>query len=174
MLEAMRRTLLLVTLAASLFACANSDKASAPRAAPEPQATALAANAAPIAPLAETKFGAAITESTTTPLAKIVSEPASFAGKTVRTEGVVTSVCQTKGCWMQISDDTGAAHVKFAGYGFFVPKNASGHRAVIQGQILPSKDNTCSSKDGCREAGEKASGVVAKVDFEATGVQFLN
>jgi hypothetical protein len=128
----------------------------------------------PVTPLQKTKFGAAITETASTPLNSLVQDPTRFADKTVRTEGMVTAVCQSKGCWMQLSDETGVAHVKFAGYGFFVPKDASGHRAVVQGKILPSGPDECSGKDGCREKGEQESGRVAKLEFEATGVEFVD
>jgi len=125
-------------------------------------------------PLEKTKFGSEITETQVTPLTKLVNEPGAFADKVVRTEGTVTSVCQSKGCWMQLSDANGVAHVKFAGYGFFVPKNSSGHRAVVQGKVLKAQVDECSAKDGCREKGEKESGQVAKLDFEATGVEFID
>lgn len=152
----------------SLTACHASQEA----APPAPTASAEPPRAAP-APLAQTKFGHPITETKVTPLTQLVGDPGRFADQTVRTEGLVTGVCQAKGCWMQLSDESGAAHVKFAGYAFFVPKNAGGHRAIVQGKVV-SKDNSCNGKDGCREAGEKASGRVAKIDFEATGVELLN
>jgi hypothetical protein len=156
----------------SLPACQSSapqaTKEGAATAAPVPEKPAADAPRAVV-----TKLGSPITETAVTPLAQIVAEPSRFTDKTVRTEGTVTSVCQAKGCWMQLSDTTGAAHVKFAGYSFFVPKTARGKRAVVQGKIVPSVDE-CASKDGCREAGEKASGQVAKVDFEATGVELVD
>ncbi|MFS8069864.1 MAG: hypothetical protein ACMG6S_26160, partial [Byssovorax sp.] len=55
-----------------------------------------------IRPLAQKKFGTAITESSNTTLSSLVSEPARFSAKTVRTEGVVSAVCQSMGCWMEI------------------------------------------------------------------------
>ena len=128
----------------------------------------------PVQPLQKTKFGAAITETKSTPLTALVSDPSKFSDKVVRTEGTVTAVCQSKGCWMQISDETGVAHVKFAGYGFFVPREASGHHAVVEGKILPTEADQCAAKDGCREKGEKESGKVAKLEFEATGVEFID
>src|SRR5688500_10263756 len=63
------------------------------------------AQVAPVQPLQKTKFGAAISESTATPLPALISEPSRFADKTVRTEGIVTAVCQSMGCWMEIGDE---------------------------------------------------------------------
>lgn len=49
--------------------------------------------------------------------------------------GSIESVCQAKGCWMTLRDSSSAQEVfvKFKDYAFFVPKNASGHHAVIEG-----------------------------------------
>ena len=79
------------------------------------------------------------------------------------------------GCWMEIADDSGQAHIKMAGHSFFVPKDANGHRARIQGKVLPSgTEDTCGSKDSCRENAEKDTGRVAKIEIEATGIEFLD
>jgi len=180
---AMRSLLFPVLSILALVGCsrASGPDEGAPSQAPAPQAagdgkpgTVGRAENTPVQPLQKTKFGAAIHETKSTPLTAIVQDPSKFSDKTVRTEGLVTAVCQSKGCWMQLADETGVAHVKFAGYGFFVPKDASGHRAVIEGKILPSAPDECSGKDGCREKGEKESGRVAKLEFEATGVEFID
>jgi hypothetical protein len=88
----------------------------------------------------------------------------------VRTEGVVSAVCQSMGCWMEIRDEAGQAHIKMAGHSFFVPKDASGHRAVVQGTVL----SITTPKDECASEAEKQTGAVAKVEIVATGVEFVN
>jgi len=165
-----------IALCTSLLGCAKDapEPSAEPAVAPTAEGKAAEKPATAKTQLDKTKFGSEITETQVTPLTKLVSEPGAFADKVVRTEGMVTSVCQSKGCWMQLSDANGVAHVKFAGYGFFVPKNASGHRAVVQGKVLQSEVDECAAKDGCREKGEKESGQVAKLDFEATGVEFVD
>src|SRR5262245_43069070 len=52
------------------------------------------ANAAAIVPLGKKNFGEAISEKATTPLPSIVKDPSQFTNKTVRTEGMVSAVCQ--------------------------------------------------------------------------------
>ncbi|MFO0743384.1 MAG: DUF4920 domain-containing protein [Labilithrix sp.] len=127
------------------------------------------ATAAGIQALEKTKFGAPITETSTTPLPAIVKDPGQFASKTIRTEGMVSAVCQAAGCWMQIADTSGKAHVKMAGHAFFVPKASSGHRAVVQGKVLASNaPNTCSDSDHC------GNQEVTQVQIEATGVEFVD
>lgn len=160
----------------------------APQAAPEPERAAAApapatdkaapkqASATAVKALDKKQFGAPITESRTTALPEILKDPGKYGGQTVRTEGIVSSVCQSRGCWMEIADESGAAHIKMAGHSFFVPREASGHRAVIQGKMATSADEgaSCGAKDGCRDQAEKETGRVAKVEIEATGIEFLD
>ncbi|XXT17889.1 DUF4920 domain-containing protein [Sorangium sp. So ce429] len=145
--------------------------------APGEGAAPMQASAAGIGRLEKKQFGAPITETSTTPLPALLQEPARFSGKTVRTEGVVSAVCRSMGCWMEIADASGTAHIKMAGHSFFVPKDASGHRAVVQGTMVPAdaeQGAACGAKDNCRGEAEKETGRVAKVELEATGVQFLD
>lgn len=171
-------------LALAIPACSAEP---APTAAPAPEAAAARppevdkaapkqASAATIKPLDKKQFGAPITEAKTTALPDIIKEPAKYGGQTVRTEGIVSAVCKSMGCWMEIADESGTAHIKMAGHSFFVPREASGHRAVIQGKMLASADEgaACAAKDGCREDAEKDTGRVAKVEIEATGIEFLD
>ncbi|WP_080599323.1 MULTISPECIES: DUF4920 domain-containing protein [Sorangium] len=157
------------------------DAAPVPGAAPPPPAaegaSPMQASASGIARLEKKQFGAPITESATTPLPVLLQEPGKFSGKTVRTEGVVSAVCKSMGCWMEIADESGSAHIKMAGHSFFVPKDASGHRAVVQGKMVTGEAEegaACGAKDNCRGEAEKQTGRVAKIELEATGVQFLD
>ena len=47
-------------------------------------------------------YGTGVTLTTKTPLADVIAAPATFAGQTVRVEGVVTAVCAHMGCWMTL------------------------------------------------------------------------
>lgn len=49
-------------------------------------------------------------------------------------EGKISEVCQKKGCWMTLDMGDGqVVRVTFKDYGFFVPKNAGGRRAILKG-----------------------------------------
>jgi hypothetical protein len=122
----------------------------------------------PVKPLAQKKFGAEITEKTSTDLDTLLKDGAQYQAKTVRTEGVVSAVCKSMGCWMEIADTHGQAHIKMAGHSFFVPKDASGHRAVIQGTVIKA------SNDECSQEAKAQTGAVAKIEIEATGVEFVD
>lgn len=158
-----------------LAACAASEPAPAPQAtaeiAPMPQGRGggiKQATAAGVKPLDKTKFGQPITESTTVPLPSIVKDPSQFTNKTVRTEGMVSAVCQSMGCWMQIADTSGKAHIKMAGHAFFVPKESSGHRAVVQGKVMSGSTGPACQNDSC------GNQEVTQVEIEATGVELID
>ncbi|TKD12733.1 DUF4920 domain-containing protein [Polyangium fumosum] len=177
----MHMSRLFVSLAGLTLLVAACNKSEAPAAQADPPAALptqvpgqpQGAVAESIKPLAQKKFGQPVTETKTTALTDLTKEPAKFAEQTVRTEGVVSAVCKSMGCWMEIADTTGKAHIKMAGHSFFVPRDSSGHRAVIQGKVLtPEADKgVCGADDGCGQGG---SAKMAQVNIEATGIEFID
>ena len=156
----------LLALALALGSCTTRSEP-----APAPSAVAEATPSAqrgPLVPLAQKQFGAPLTETETTPLDALLRDSGKFAKKTIRTEGVVSAVCKSMGCWMELGDDSGLVHVRMAGHAFFVPKNASGHRAAVQGIVLPPSNSECT------EEAKAQTGKTAKVELEATGVSFID
>jgi hypothetical protein len=153
----MRHLALACLIAAACTRAAAPESSSQPAPAPKP-------GAVPSDKAAPGKFGAQITEQTTTPLETLVADPTKFKDQTVRTEGKVTAVCQEMGCWMEIGDPEHGAHVKMAGETFFIPKDAAGRHAIVQGKVL------CGDKDNTAKEAEEATGHVARVQIEASGV----
>jgi hypothetical protein len=89
------------------------------------------------------KFGAPLGNAPKIALADLVKDPAPWSGKTVKTEGVVSTVCQEKGCWMVLKSGETSVRVTFKDYGFFVPKDTAGATAVLEGvfnvKTIPEK-----------------------------------
>ena len=165
---------LALTATYALVGCAQpAPGAPAPAPSSGPQGGVRQATVTSLAPLAQNKFGATITETNNTALSSLMSEPGRYAAKTVRTEGVVSAVCQAMGCWMEIADESGQAHIKMAGHSFFIPKNASGHHAVVQGKLLNTAGPACASND-CNSGNTPNAGRGEQAQIEATGVQFLD
>jgi len=129
----------------------------APKVTPAPAASASAASPATLL------LGERIT-SPVVPLADIAKDPARYANRTVATTGKVTAVCQEMGCWMEIRDESGQAHVRMHGHDFFVPKTASGHVARVQATLVKGSDEECAEKGA-------AGTSLAKVELDATGVE---
>ncbi len=117
------------------------------------------------------KFGDAVTEMSETRLGDIAADPAKFADQTVRTTGTVKAVCQSAGCWMEIGDDVSRAHIKMAGHAFFVPKDGSGHTAIVQGKVKRGEATNDCNADAC---GSPENGALAKLEIVATGVEFVD
>ncbi len=52
----------------------------------------------------------------------------------VKVAGKINAVCQKKGCWMYIDlDESNEMIVRFMDYGFFMPLDASGSTAIVEG-----------------------------------------
>ena len=101
-------------------------------------------------------------------LSSIAKNAAKYAKAPVRTEGRVTAVCQSMGCWMEITDSESMAHIRMSGHSFFVPKTAEGRRAIVEGTVLAKPDN-----GECEQEAREATGRTVKVELEATGVELL-
>lgn len=116
-------------------------------------------------------------------LTDVAKAPESFAGAKIVTEGRVTAVCQHKGCWMELKDDKGEAHVKMAGHAFFVPRTASGKRARVLGRLAGVPEGASCGEGheshggggGCKAEAEKQLGrPLAKLELVADGVEILD
>ncbi|MBV9945668.1 MAG: DUF4920 domain-containing protein [Myxococcales bacterium] len=160
------RLAFLLVVACSVAACSR-ERESVPSAGATPGSQPAAAqpsgSAAPAAPKGVLVLGERIT-SPIVPLADIARAPARFENQTIATTGKVTAVCQAMGCWMEIQDTSGLAHVRMHGHTFFVPKTASGHLARVQARVLPSNTEECLDSPA-----PKAE--VAKIELDATGVE---
>ena len=156
------RTRLLLSLAAPSFVVIFS-AAGCESKAPSSTSTP-AASAAP----ARIKLGAPIGADQAVPLTSIAKDTAKYANTAVTTEGRVVAVCQAMGCWMEIADAAGEAHVRMTGHSFFIPKNAAGRRAVVRGTVLPKPDN-----GECEQEAAEATGKTVKIELDATGVELL-
>jgi len=81
-------------------------------------------------------FGAGVKLKDATPIAALYSTPEKFLGKTVRLDGVITSVCEEMGCWMALAAKDKPEQIILAKVhdGVIVfPVSARGHDASVQG-----------------------------------------
>jgi hypothetical protein len=170
----MRRIALfaLVSLPVFLAAVACGKKAptesTEPAPAPAVASATVASAAKPSAPTGPLRLGEPINASVVS-LKDVAARPADFKGKTIATTGEVTAVCQEMGCWMEIKDDSGLAHIKMHGHSFFVPKTAPGHKARVQATVMAAKDAQGAECD--EEAAQQMGHPVAKIELDATGVE---
>jgi hypothetical protein len=188
-----------VTLVAALLvlgACNSGAKDGTVQPEPKPTATPPAAPA-PAANEGALRLGSPIEGSMEkVALSDVAKNPSAFVGKKFATTGTVTAVCQHQGCWMEIKDDSGEAHIKMAGHAFFVPKTASGHKARVLATLVKNDDKgACDgqghdtvaaaaagaggaggagTKKGCRAEAEAQLGrPLAKLELVADGVELM-
>jgi hypothetical protein len=122
------------------------------------------------------KRGASIGDSPLVSVREVLGDFDRFEGETVVVEGEVAEVCQMKGCWMALVPDGAAAKVRvtFQDYGFFVPKDARGCTARMEGTLQKS---VLSKDDADHLEGEGATlernpdGTATEVSFVASGVE---
>ena len=80
-------------------------------------------------------YGDGVTLKRAVPIAALLEKPEAHAGKAVRVDGVVSQVCQSMGCWIEIADPALGRGIRFkAKDGVIVfPKDASGRKVSAQG-----------------------------------------
>ena len=113
------------------------------------------------------KFGKPLQGLKPAPLADVLAKPED--GKAVRLEGKVASVCEKKGCWIELRQGESAVHVTFEGYSFFLPKDSAGSQVVLEGKVMvkePDPDDVKHLKG--EGAGDAAA---SRVSIEASGVE---
>lgn len=165
----------------SLCACEMGGSA---RPEPKPSTPPAAAPAPTTANANAEKFGATIDPKTElVALKDVAKNPGAYSNKTFTTTGTVSAVCQHRGCWMEIKDDSGEAHIKMAGHAFFVPRSASGKKARVQATLVKSEsEGSCgegseqheANGKGCKAEAEAQLGrPLAKLELVAQGVELL-
>jgi hypothetical protein len=122
-------------LLASLFACtalSGCDKG------PTKSEAATHSPAQPATPtVKEQSFGAGVSLTETTPIAKLLADPAAYQGKVVRVEGMVVDVCPKRGCWFELAGDQPGQKLRFKvtdGEMVF-PMESKGLHAIAEGQV---------------------------------------
>ncbi len=95
-------------------------------------------------------------------------------------KGKVESVCQTKGCWMNLVDPSGASDgeifVQFFDYGFFMPKDLSGSEVIVEGKAYSERTSVEELKHYAEDEGKSEEEIAAITEplfekkFMATGV----
>lgn len=121
--------------------------------------------------------GAAIArDAKTVPLAEVLSHPDAYTENAVVVEGVITTACERKGCWMQLAGSDAKQHVRvtFKDYAFFVPLDSKGMQARAEG-VTVVKTLSKKEADHLEEEGAKlsrnADGTAKEVSFVASGVE---
>ncbi|HBI01555.1 MAG TPA: DUF4920 domain-containing protein [Flavobacterium sp.] len=72
----------------------------------------------------------------------------------------IKDVCQKKGCWMNMSlNEDKNAFVRFKDYGFFMPLNAAGSEAIVNGKAFISVETVDELKHYAKDAGKSQAAI---------------
>jgi len=89
----------------------------------------------------------------------------------------INEACKKKGCWMNVDLGNGQSMmVRFKDYGFFVPKDADGSDAIIEGQAFREEVSLDMLRHYAEDAGKSKDEIAAitkseiNLSFEAVGV----
>ncbi|MBW2290202.1 MAG: DUF4920 domain-containing protein [Deltaproteobacteria bacterium] len=122
-------------------------------------------------------FGAGLTLSEPTPLAEVVRAPEKFEARPVLLHGRISDVCQRKGCWVVLRDGGEQVRVRFHDYSFFLPTDAAGSEAFVEGLVkveeLSQKAARHYAKESVDGDPDSITGPQREVGFTATGVRLL-
>jgi len=89
--------------------------------------------------------------------------------------GTVASVCQMKGCWMNIvstQPGTPEMFVKFKDYGFFMPKDISGQKVIMRGHAYREVTSVDELRHYAEDEG-KSKEDIAKITEPMEELKFL-
>ena len=133
--------------------------------------------AAPEPPVEARDFGAGLTLAEPTPLRDVVAAPERYADRPILVRGRLTDLCTKKGCWTVLADGDAHVRVRFRDYGFFLPPDALGATALIEGV---AELRTLSEREARHLAAESRDGDPGAIDgpqrelgFVASGVRLL-
>lgn len=80
-------------------------------------------------------YGDGVTVEEATSIAKILTDPDAYIGKTVRVEGGVLDVCPKKGCWIEVGDEDNHIRIKVDDDVIVFPTESQGRIAAAQGVV---------------------------------------
>lgn len=125
-------------------------------------------------------FGKIISQDGAISMDELLSRMASADSVSAKVRGVVTSVCQVKGCWMTVKSPSTAEapemFVQFEDYGFFMPFDLAGKEVVMDGYGYRSVTSVDELRHYAEDEGKSAEEIAAitepeeELKFLANGV----
>ena len=122
-------------------------------------------------------FGDKISADSAKPVSELKTLIANNKEMTVKLTGKIEAVCQKKGCWMNLKNETGdKLRVTFKDYKFFVPKDCAGKTAFVKGVASTEETSVAELQEFAKDAGKSKEEIAAikepkkELVFEASGV----
>jgi hypothetical protein len=161
------KRLFFIGAAAMLFACGGAEK----------PAEEVVEEEVEEVTIIENKFGDEITDEGALTTVEFIEQFNAEDSSEVKLTAYIEEVCAKKGCWMVLElDEEKTMRVRFKDYGFFVPKDAAGKLATVQGVARMDTTDVATLKHYAEDAGESQEVIDAITEpeynyaFEAVGV----
>ena len=128
-----------------------------------------------VASAQEAKTGSPVNVKDATKVSDLYASPEKFVGKTIRVDGIVTSVCTEMGCWVAVKDKVTDQAVRFQAEhdGTIVfPLSLKGKSGSFQGEFVTIGANDHEAKEAAAEhahAEPKAAEFGSKDQIKVTG-----
>ena len=83
------------------------------------------------------QYGEPLTLTQTTKISEILAQPTKYVGQKVLVDGMVTAVCESRGCWMNIASDKAFQdiQIKVVDGVIVFPISAQGKMAKVEGIV---------------------------------------
>ena len=128
-------------------------------------------------------FGTLVTAKKAITYDELMVKMATVDSMPAKVTGTVSSVCQKKGCWMTlVSSQPGKPEMRvtFKNYAFFMPKDLSGKKVVVDGFAIVETTSVADLQHYAQDAGKSKAEIEAitkpkrELAFEAAGVLILD
>ena len=122
-------------------------------------------------------FGNGVTLVTATPLREVLAAPERFSDRPILIRGRLTDLCTKKGCWTVLADGDAFVRVRFRDYGFFLPQDALGSSAWVEGvaevRTLSEREARHLASETRGREPDAVEGRQREIGFVASGVRLL-
>ena len=128
----------------------------------------------------EKKFGKELSVKEKTSVSTILAQADKFEGKTVLIEGKILSVCQMKGCWIDIAGEkeNEKIRVKVSEDEIVFPKDIAGQTVLVEGVVVQAEmkaenktEKDCDKKEGASSEDDSCcSKEKVKITYQIQGV----
>ncbi len=100
------------------------------------------------------------------PVADVLASPEKYDGQTTRVAGIVTEVCEAKGCWLRLAPSADAEDAIFVKFtcpieGRLIPLEAKGRPATVEGQIAVTELTVDEARHYAEDAGATPEEIAA-------------
>jgi hypothetical protein len=99
-------------------------------------------------------YGDTFTIEESVPVSYAVAHLDSYAETTVVVTGIISGVCQSKGCWMTVTEGSSTIRVRFVDYAFFVPWESAGQEVKVEGTLKKQTVSEAVARHWAEESGD--------------------